>query len=127
LEIFGIGTDIIEVDRIKNAIEKHSRFSEKIYTSKEIQYCLSKKENKYQSFASRFAAKEAVAKSLRHGLGKHIFFSEIEILNDENGSPYVVLHSNSHLYFLMNGLEGIKITMSSTREYAVAYAVSIKK
>ncbi|MCE5329411.1 holo-ACP synthase [bacterium] len=127
MKIFGIGTDIIEVHRVKNAIEKHPRFLEKIYTCKEISYCQSKKENKYQSFASRFAAKEAVAKSLHHGLGKYIFFSEIEILNNEFGSPYVVLHGNSHLYFLMNDLEDIKITMSSTRDYAVAYAVSLKK
>ncbi len=127
MEIFGIGTDIIEVHRIKNAIEKHARFLEKIYTYKEILYCQSKKENKYLSFASRFAAKEAVAKSLNHGLGMYIFFNEIEILNNEFGSPYVVLNGNSHLYFLMNNLEDIRITLSSTKDYAVAYAISLRK
>ena len=127
MEIFGIGTDIIEVDRIKNAIEKHPNFLEKIYTQREIQYCQLKKENKYQSYASRFAAKEAVAKSLNQGLGKYIFFSEIEILNNSNVSPYVSLHVKSNFYFLMNNIEEIKITLSSTKNYSVAYAISFRK
>ncbi|MCL4416214.1 MAG: holo-ACP synthase [Actinobacteria bacterium] len=127
MEIFGIGTDIIEVDRIKNAIEKHPGFLKRIFTLNEIQYCESKKENKYQSFASRFAAKEAVAKSLRQGLGEYIFFNEIEILNDNNGSPYVSLYGRSNFYFLMNNIEEIKITLSSTKNYSIAYAISFKK
>ena len=127
MEIFGIGSDIIEVGRIKNAIEKHPRFLKKIFTGKEILYCQSRKDNKYQSFASRFAAKEAVAKSLHQGLGKHIFFNEIEILNNEFGNPYVVLHGSSYLYFLTNKLKDIKITMSSTKDYAVACAASVKE
>lgn len=127
MEIFGIGTDIVEVKRIKNAIEKHPHFLEKIYTQSEIQYCESKNSSKYQSYASRFAAKEAVAKSLCQGLGKYVFFSEIEILNSENGSPFVALYGKSHFYFLTNNLADIRITLSSTKDYSVAYAISLRK
>ena len=75
MDIFGIGSDVVEVERIKNAIENHPRFLKKIYTEKEIKYCESKNTNRFQSYASRFAGKEAVAKSLRQGLGKFLFFN----------------------------------------------------
>lgn len=127
IEIFGIGTDLIEINRIKEAINKYPKFLQKIYTSNEIQYCQSKNINKYQSYASRFAAKEAVAKSLYVGLGRFIFFNEIEILNSEMGNPYVILHGKSHFYFLANNIADIKITLSSTRYYCIAYAVSLIK
>jgi holo-[acyl-carrier protein] synthase len=126
MDIFGIGTDIIEVDRIKNAVEKYPHFLEKIYTLKEIQYCDSRKNNRFQSYASRFAGKEAIAKSLHQGLGKFLFFSEIEILDDENGYPLVLLHGSSYFYFLANDIYDIKVTLSSTRSFCVAYAVSLQ-
>ena len=127
MDIFGIGTDVIEVERIKNAIENHPRFLKKIWTENEIQYCESKNANRFQSYTSRFAGKEAVAKSLHQGLGKYVFFSEIEILNSGNGSPFVALYGKSYFYFLTNDLADIRITMSSTKDYSVAYAISLRK
>jgi holo-[acyl-carrier protein] synthase len=79
MEIYGIGVDIVEVKRIKNAIKKNSGFLKRVYTSCEIDYCRSKKKGKYESFTARFAAKEAVAKSIRTGFGRNISFNEIEM------------------------------------------------
>jgi|PersoiStandDraft_1058852.scaffolds.fasta_scaffold39965_1 holo-[acyl-carrier protein] synthase len=127
MDIFGIGTDVIEVERIKNAIENHPRFLKKIWTENEIQYCESKNANRFQSYASRFAGKEAVAKSLHQGLGKFLFFNEIEILDNEFGYPFAVLSGSSYFYFLSNNISDIKVTLSSTRSFCVAYAISLIK
>ena len=127
MEIFGVGTDIIEVARIKNAIENHPRFLKKIYTEKEINYCESKNINRFQSYASRFAGKEAVAKSLHQGLGKFLFFSEIEILHNEYGYPYAAVYGLSHFYMLTNNIADIKITLSSAHSFCIAYAISLIK
>ncbi len=115
MKIFGIGTDIIEVHRVKNAIEKHPRFLEKIYTCKEISYCQSKKENKYQSFASRFAAKEAVWKALGK---KDIWHRDITVKNTSDGKPEVIL---SKKYKSLQ--KRISLSLSHTQDYAVAVAI----
>jgi holo-[acyl-carrier protein] synthase len=127
MDIFGIGSDLIEVERIKNAIENHPRFLKKIYTEKEINYCESKNINRFQSYASRFAGKEAVAKSLHQGLGKFLFFSEIEILDNEYGYPYAAVYGLSHFYMLTNNIADIKITLSSAHSFCIAYAISLIK
>jgi len=126
-EIFGIGTDLIETIRIKEAINKYPKFLQKIYTDNEIKYCELKKINKYQSYASRFAAKEAVAKSVNVGLGRLLFFNEIEIINSDSGLPYVNVFGKSLLYFLANNIVQIRISLSSTKNYCVAYAISLTK
>ena len=127
MDIFGIGSDVVEVERIKNAIENHPRFLKKIYTEKEIKYCESKNTNRFQSYASRFAGKEAVAKSLRQGLGKFLFFNEIEILGNENGYPFIALYGLSHSYYLTCNISDIKVTLSSTSSFCAAHAISLIK
>ncbi|MHB1346997.1 MAG: holo-ACP synthase [Candidatus Humimicrobiaceae bacterium] len=127
MNIFGIGSDLIEVDRIKNAIESHPRFLKKIYTEKEINYCETKSKNRFQSYASRFAGKEAVAKSVHQGLGKFLFFNEIEILDNDYGYPFVSVHGLTYFYFLTNNIADTKITLSSTRSFCIAYAISLIK
>ena len=78
-----IGVDIVEVTRIKNAIEKNNGFLEKVFTKKEIEYC-EKRKNKYQSYAGRFSAKEDFVKAIGTGFNNEISFKDIEILNDDN-------------------------------------------
>ena len=88
------GTDIIEIDRIKEDIEHIGKaFIDRIFTEKEIQYCESKKSQKYQHYAARFAAKEAVFKAISECLENkyQISLKDIEIINDSNGRPYVNL------------------------------------
>ena len=126
MEIFGVGTDIIEVGRITAAIEKNPSFKKRVYTSLEVSYCENKKKGKYPSYAARFAAKEAVAKSLLEGVGKNISLSEIELTNTENGAPYIVLYGTTRQYSKKLGISEIKVSVSATENFAVAYAISLK-
>ena len=86
------GVDIIEIERVKKCIEEtEGKFCERVYTKKEIEYCESKKTQKYQHYAARFAAKEAVFKAISSYLSNKydINWTDIEILNDCTGKPYV--------------------------------------
>lgn len=114
------GTDIIEVSRIKESIEKlGDKFLNKIYTQKEIEYCLSKNNMKYQHFAARFAAKEAIFKAISSLLKNkyEITWKDVEVLNDENGRPYV--HFLNNIY----NIEQIDISISHLKEYAIATCI----
>lgn len=125
-----LGTDIIEVDRIKASLDNkvNGRFSDRVFTPEEVKYCESKNASKYQSYAARFAGKEAVSKAFGTGIGENALFNEIEILNDQNGKPYVNLYGRAKQYYESLGASGISITLSHCREYAVAYAaITINK
>ena len=122
MEIYGIGTDIIEISRIKEAINRTASFKRKVYTEKEIEY-IEKKKNPYASYAGRFAAKEAVSKAFGTGvLGFSL--SDVEILNDKLGKPYVVLH-NAVKEAAKNLT--IQISISHSREYAVCTVIIYEK
>ena len=90
------GTDITEISRIKDAIEKKGeRDIEEVFTQKEIEYCEGKKNAKYEHYAARFAGKEAIYKAISPLLKDkyEISWQNGEILNDETGKPYVVFHN----------------------------------
>lgn len=122
MEIYGIGTDIIEISRIREAINRTSSFKRKVYTEKEIEY-IEKKKEPYASYAGRFAAKEAVSKALGTGV-RGFSLSDVEILNDELGKPTVTLYNN-----LLNHSEDLKIqiSISHSREYAVSTVIIYKE
>lgn len=114
------GIDIIEIERVKKCIEEtDGKFCDRVYTEKEIEYCESKKTQKYQHYAARFAAKEAVFKAIsvmipdKYGIN----WKDIEILNDDTGRPYV----NVLNYDIKS--ENIDISISHCKEYAVANAI----
>jgi holo-[acyl-carrier protein] synthase len=119
--ITGIGTDLIEIVRIQRAIEKNPHFMERVYTANEIAYCRRKK-NAWQSFAARFAAKEAVSKALGTGIGP-VGLMEIEILNAENGQPKVVLHGKALQLAADRNIQRVHISLSHSEAYAMATAV----
>ena len=115
------GTDIIEIERIKKSIEStNGRFIKEIYTEKEIEYCESKKRQKYQHYAARFSAKEAVFKALSVILEDKYSLSwlDVEIINDENGRPYINFTNKT-----FDKLISIDISLSHCKEYAIAYVV----
>lgn len=112
------GVDIIEICRIKDSIEStDGKFCERVYTDREIEYCESKKNQKYQHYAARFAAKEAVFKALSPSLKSKydISWKDIEILKDETGRPYVNILNNEEIE-----IGEIDISLSHCKEYAVA-------
>lgn len=120
------GTDIIEINRIKESIESLGEtFKNKIYTKKEIEYCESKRNAKYQHYAGRFAAKEAIFKAVSELLNDkfEISWKDAEILNDINGKPKIEFTSKE----LEDKIESIDISISHCREYAVANVAIICK
>jgi holo-[acyl-carrier protein] synthase len=125
LEIYGIGVDLIEVNRIKSAIEKSPGFIKKTYTDSEVKYCSGKLQNAYISYAQRFAAKEAVSKSLRTGIGKNIHLNEIEVTNLHSGEPVINLYGMTKAYCDKLAIMDIKITLSGTEEHAIAFAIAL--
>ena len=119
--IFGVGTDLVEIGRIQKAIEKNPRFLQKVYTEEEIRYCQRKK-NPWQSFAARFAAKEAVSKALGTGLGK-IGLTDIEVQNQSTGQPQIVLHGTAQIFAQTHGIKRVHISLSHSEVYAIATAI----
>ena len=119
--IFGIGIDIIEIERIQKSIEKFDQlFLNKIFTQTELDYCSNKK-NKYQHFAARFAAKEAIAKALATGWSKGFRWKDIEIYNEKSGMPNVKLRGN--LKHFLGADKSLKITMSHSEHYVTCFAI----
>ena len=116
------GTDIVEIERIKNACEETKGFIERVFTKKEILYCESKKVQKYQHYAARFAAKEATFKAVSSNLKDkyNINWRDIEILNDEQGKPFINLYSSE-----LKNIEQIDLSLSHCKEYATANVVAI--
>ncbi len=115
------GTDIIEIDRIKKSIEKSgNKFLNTIYTDNEIKYCESHEANKYQHYAARFAAKEAVFKALNKNTNMGTLdWKSFEIVNNVYGKPDVKIEDDS--------IESIDISISHCKEYAVANVVILYK
>lgn len=123
--IIGIGTDIVEVERIKSSVENYGeKFLNKIFTPLELEYALNKK-SKYLHLAARFAAKEAVVKALAECCDKGFVWKDIEIYNNENGAPFVKLKGKFAEY--MGETKEIKITLSHSENYAVAFAILFEK
>ena len=119
--VIGIGIDIIEIDRIKESVEKYGdSFLNKIYTKTELDYCLNKS-NKDQHLAARFAAKEAVYKALTTGTQEKAGWQNIEILNKTNGMPIVKLKGYLENY-LTNG-NSLKISISHSNKYVTCFAI----
>lgn len=114
--ITGVGADIVEVSRLRRALARDG-FATRVFTEAERRYC-SSSGNPDQSFAGRFAAKEAAAKSL----GRSMSWLDVEVLPDEHGKPVVSLHNRAAE--IAAGRE-ILMSISHCRTYAVAYAVAV--
>ncbi len=122
--IHGTGVDIIEISRIKHSIQKYSgKFEERVFTSKEIDYCRSKADPS-KHFAARFAAKEAVLKSLGTGMAQGITWKDMEILNRESGQPVLNLTGRGRHIFDALNLKDIHISITHDKSYALAQAIA---
>lgn len=116
--IFGIGTDLVEIERIKKACEKQA-FLSRTYTEEE---CRQAGDN-ITRLAGNFAVKEAVAKAFGTGF-RRFWPGDIEVLRDELGKPYVNLHGGARTAAEELGIVKIHASISNTKEYAVAYVVA---
>lgn len=116
----GLGTDIIEIARIERVIERYgSKFLDRIYTKTEQEYCLKYRESA-RHFSGRFAAKEAIVKSLGTGINKDINWKDIEIVNDSHGKPTVIFSESLKEMF---DHPHVLISISHCKEYATATAI----
>ena len=124
--IFGTGIDIIEVDRIKNSIQKYSnRFKKKIFTQKEIDYCHSQADP-VKHFAARFTVKEAVLKCFGTGMTGGILWKDIEVDKLNSGQPVLNLYGNGKKLFHQLNLKHIHISITHDKTYAAAHAIAEK-
>ena len=121
--IFGIGTDIVEVKRIRN-LDSLEKFADKILSLNELEVFKSQIDEKKVTFlAKQFAAKEAVSKALGTGIGKDIRFNQIEILRNSDGKPY--LNHDGMITTIFNdlGITKTHVSLSDEKEYALAFVI----
>ena len=120
MNVLKTGIDLIEVDRFRSQRpELRKRFIDRVYTEAEKEYC----RDNDQHLAGRFAAKEAVAKTLGSGISE-VSWHEIEILNDEFGAPVLYLHGKAAERAEQMGLTIWSVSITHLKEYAAAVAVA---
>ena len=122
MNIFGVGTDIVSVERIKKSL-KNKNFLRRVFSTKEILKC-KKKINSFNCYSKRFAAKEAFSKALGTGISKGISFNEIIILNKKSGKPYITLSGQTKKIierkFKKKKIK-VSLSLSDETKYAVAF------
>ena len=121
--IYGIGNDIIEIDRISQAMDRNPRILDKLFTGREKKM-LESKGFKPESLAGNFCAKEAVDKALGGGL-RGFKIHDLEILRDELNKPYVVTSGDLKDICTSLGISQIMMTISHTKNYATATAIAL--
>lgn len=124
MKIFGIGTDIIEIERIQKAINKNERFLSRFFTEREIDY-FEKKAFKPNTIAGNFCAKEAISKALGTGVRK-FNLKDIEVLRDDLGKPIVMTHGKLSELCLDLEISEIMVSISHSKEYAIANCIIIR-
>jgi len=121
--IVGIGIDLAEVDRIRQAIERHGqRFIERIYTEKEIAY-VERKANKYERYAARFAAKEAGMKAVGTGWKRGVRWRDFEVTNMPSGRPTLQLHGEAAKFAENLGVRNIALSITHTAAQGMAIVI----
>lgn len=120
--IFGIGTDIIEVERIEKQLQKSYGLREKLFTPGEIDYCETKR-NKAQHYAARFAAKEAFLKAIGTGWRDGLQFNEIEVTNDDLGKPTLVLYGKTLDFVNSIQITNIQVSLSHIHDMVNAIVI----
>jgi len=125
MRIHGIGIDVVEVERIASAIERHGEpFLARLFTPAERSYCAAQKFPALH-YAARFAAKEAASKALGTGIGGDAGWLELEVARDPLGAPKLILHGTAAAFAEAHGLTVIQISLSHAKEYAAANAIAI--
>lgn len=121
--IVSIGIDIVEVYRIRETLARTPRFAERVFTEKEREYCDAKGAAAAQSYAARFAAKEAFLKALKTGWRGKITWHDMEILNDSDGVPSLEISGEARNLLENLGADKIHLSISHTTEHAVAQVI----
>ena len=120
--IIGTGIDIIEVARIERAMSRDNGFMNTVFTPGEIEYCESKK-FKYQHYAARFSAKEAMLKAIGTGWRFGIRFGEIDVFHDELGQPHIRVTGKAEEMLTSLSVSKIHVSLSHLKEMATAVVI----
>lgn len=121
--ILGVGTDIIEVERIRGSHQRFGeRFLKRILRQPEIAYCLAHSEPA-PHLAARFAAKEAISKAFGTGIGAELGWLDMEVARHDSGQPYVILHDKGLVLLAARTGHIVHLSLSHTQVYACAVAV----
>ena len=121
--IYGTGIDIIDIKRIRRVIRKYgNRFKKRCFSDNEIERS-DKRLNSVESYAKRYAAKEACAKALGTGLARGVFWKDIEVVNNQYGKPFIKLHGKAKDIFINMDKASdtkIEVSLSDEKKYAIA-------
>ena len=120
--ISGVGIDMIEVKRVAEKIGKESGFRELVFSEKEIAYCESKKK-RFEHYAARFAAKEAFFKALGTGWLEDTRFNEVEVINNNEGKPGIILSGLTLKTINAMGIKKILVSLSHIKKTASAVVI----
>ena len=125
--IIGTGIDLVEVDRIRRALEKPltgARLRNRVFTAAEIDYCESRGRGRLQSYAARFAAKEAVMKALGTGWSRDVGWHEIEVLRTRGRPPGIRLSGKAAEFARRLKIAGFQLSLSHTAQHAIAHVIA---
>lgn len=121
--IISIGVDIVEVYRIRETIARTPRFLERVFTAQEREYCESKGVSAAQSYAARFAAKEAFLKAIQTGWRGKITWQDIEVVSHENGVPELIITGEAAAILKERRADRVHLSISHTNDHAVAQVI----
>ena len=125
MNVVGIGTDVVCINRFQNAVEKWGdHFLQRIFTQNELAYAGGKKAY-YVHMAGKFSAKEAVKKALPEGIRIGLNWCDIEILNSDDGKPHVVLHGQAKKLEQEFNLSKVFVSISHTENIATANSMAV--
>jgi holo-[acyl-carrier protein] synthase len=125
--ILSTGVDLAEVERIQAALENPKtgrRFRTRVFTANEIAYCERKQRGKYQSYAGRFAAKEAVMKALGRGWGAKVRWLDIEVARARSGKPDIILHDKTAKLAEELGIRRWALSITHTKEHGLGFVIA---
>ena len=125
--ILSVGVDMVEVGRIRKALEDSRigrRFRDRVFTEREIRYCEKKRRGRYESYAGRFAAKEAVMKALGRGWGSKVCWLDIEILPARGGRPEITLHNRTSALAEQIGIRRFSLSITHTEHHGLAHVIA---
>lgn len=120
--VVGLGIDIVEVGRIRSALQNTETMVQRVFTAEEIRYCSARK-NKFQHFAGRFAAKEAALKAIGTGWQQGIRWRDVEVSADKKGKPHLAFYGKAQQFFEKSGAQRALLSITHASKYALAIVV----
>jgi len=127
MRIVGTGIDMIEVERVERALTRPQtgeRFRERVYTEREVAYCESRGRPRYQSYAARFAAKEAAMKAMGTGWNRNVGWREIEVVRERGQAPTIVLSGKTAEFARRKRIAAFHLSLTHTATSAIAYVIA---